>query len=171
MKKSNVCIGLSNPKNPENVGAVMRAAGCFQVDAVFYTGERYVRAARFNTDTKSVTGTIPLTGVDSLLDDVPAGLKFVCVEFVEDAIPLPEFIHPDNAIYFFGPEDGTLQQDFIDRADAIVYVPSIGCLNLAAVVNVVLYDRMAKSAVTIASNKLIRNSRDRNNNLRVKNSP
>ena len=168
MKKLNLCIGLSNPKNPTNVGAVMRAAGCFRVDAVFYTGERYVRAARFNTDTKSVTDTIPLTGVDSLLEDVPAELKVICVEFAEDAIPLPEFKHPDNAIYIFGPEDGTLQQDLIDRADAIVYVPSIGSLNLAAVVNVVLYDRMAKSSVTLASNELIRKSRDQNNNLKVK---
>lgn len=171
MKKLNVCIGLSNPKTPSNVGAVMRAAGCFQVDAVFYTGARYVRAARFNTDTKDVSSSIRLTGVDSLLEDVPADLKFICVEFVEDAITLPEFKHPDNAIYVFGPEDGTLPQEFIDRADAVVYVPTIGSLNLAAVVNVVLYDRMAKSPATFASNELIRNSRDRNNNLRVKITP
>jgi len=48
--QSKVSLGLINPKTPENIGAVMRAAGCFQADAVFYTGERYDRAARFNTD-------------------------------------------------------------------------------------------------------------------------
>ncbi len=168
MNKACLCIGLCNPKNPANVGAVMRAAGCFEVDAVFYTGERYLRAARFNTDTKDVSRKLPLTGVDSLLDDVPAQLKIVCVEFAEGALPLPEFQHPDNAIYIFGPEDGTLGQDFIDRADAVVYVPTIGSLNLAAVVNVVLYDRMAKSTQTIANNDLIRRSRDNNNNLKLK---
>lgn len=168
MHKARLCIGLCNPKNPTNVGAVMRAAGCFQVDAVFYTGERYLRAARFNTDTKDVSSKIPLTGVDALLDDVPAHLKIVCVEFAEGAQPLPAFQHPDNAIYIFGPEDGTLQQDVIDRADAVVYVPTLGSLNLAAVVNVVLYDRMAKSTLTIANNELIRRSRDTNNNLKIK---
>ena len=30
------CIGLFNPKGPEHVGAVMRAAGCYGVNTVFY---------------------------------------------------------------------------------------------------------------------------------------
>lgn len=167
MKESHVSIGLSNPKNPTNVGAVMRAAGCFQVDSVFYTGERYVRAMRFNTDTKNVCGNIPLTGINSLLDEVPADKKIVCVELVDGAIPLPEYRHPENAFYIFGPEDGTISQDLIDRADAVVYVPTIGSMNLAAAVNVVLYDRLAKSAQTIASNELILKSRDTNNNVKV----
>jgi tRNA(Leu) C34 or U34 (ribose-2'-O)-methylase TrmL len=147
----------------------MRAAGCFQVDAVFYTGERYARATRFNTDTKDVSQKIPLTGVSSLLDVVPENMKIVCVEFVEGAIPLTEYQHPDNAFYLFGPEDSTLGQDVIDAADAVVYVPTIGSLNLAAVVNVVLYDRMAKSPMTVANNELILKSRDKNNNLKIKN--
>jgi len=163
MKKSNVSIGLSNPKSPANVGAVMRAAGCFQVDSVFYTGERYVRAAQFNTDTKNVCRNIPLTGVISLLDEIPADKKIVCVELVDGAMPLPEYQHPENAFYIFGPEDGTISQEIIDRADAVVYVPTIGSMNLAAAVNVVLYDRLAKSDQTIASNELILKSRDTNN--------
>ena len=32
------CIGLFNPKSPENVGSIMRAAGCYGVSSVFYTG-------------------------------------------------------------------------------------------------------------------------------------
>jgi len=164
----NVRIGLCNPKNPSNVGAVMRAAGCFQVDAVFYTGERYARAARFNTDTKDVSQKIPLTGLNSLLDAVAENMEIVCVEFVEGAMPLTEYQHPDNAFYIFGPEDGTLGQEIIDRADAVVYVPTVGSLNLAAVVNVVLYDRMAKSLMTVANNELILKSRDKNNNLKIK---
>lgn len=168
MKESKVCIGLSNPKSPSNVGAVMRAAGCFSVDAVFYTGERYPRAARFNTDTKDRSRNIPLTGVACLLQSVPENAKIVCVELVEGATPLPEYRHPDNAFYLFGPEDGTLSQEVIDRADAVVYVPTIGCLNLAATVNVVLYDRLAKSGQAIAGNELIRQSRDTNNKVKVK---
>jgi tRNA(Leu) C34 or U34 (ribose-2'-O)-methylase TrmL len=81
---------------------------------------------------------------------------------------LPAFQHPDKVLYIFGPEDGTLNQRLIDRADAVVYVPTTGCMNLAATVNVVLYDRMAKSAVTVASDLLIRNSRDANNRVKVK---
>jgi tRNA(Leu) C34 or U34 (ribose-2'-O)-methylase TrmL len=168
MKAHSVTIGLSNPKSPSNVGAVMRAAGCFQADAVLYTGKRYPRAARFSTDTKDRSRDIPLTGVTSLLQNIPNNAKLVCVELVEGATPLPEYQHPDNAFYLFGPEDGTLEQEVIDRADAVVYVPTIGCLNLAATVNVVLYDRLAKSNQTIAHNELIRQSRDTNNKVKVK---
>jgi len=161
-------VGLVNPKSPTNVGAVMRAAGCFGVDAVFYTGERYVRAAQFNTDTQAVSERIPLTGVDDLLQAVPDNTKIVCVELVEGAIPLQQYQHPERAFYIFGPEDGNMRQKIIDSADAVVYVPTVGCLNLAATVNVVLYDRIAKSALTVSNNALIRDSRDKNNNLRVK---
>jgi tRNA(Leu) C34 or U34 (ribose-2'-O)-methylase TrmL len=166
--KQKVSIGLKNPKNPSNVGAVMRAAGCFGVDAVFYTGQRYPRAAKFCTDTKDASQTIPLSGVDSLLDGVNEDTAIVCIELVEGAIPLPEFQHPDNVLYIFGPEDGTLSQEVIDKADAVVYIPTIGCLNLAATVNIVLYDRQAKSGQGIAGNELIRQSRDTNNRVRVK---
>lgn len=167
MKKTQVSIGLSNPKSPSNVGAVMRAAGCFQVDSVFYTGQRYIRSARFHTDTQDVSQRIPLSGVACLLECVPEDMQIVCVELVEGAIPLPEYQHPDKAFYVFGPEDGTLSQDIIDRADAVVYVPTIGCMNLAATVNVLLYDRLAKSPLTLASDALIRQSRDTNNRVKI----
>jgi len=167
MKKTSVSIGLTKPKSPSNVGAVMRAAGCYRVNSVFYTGKRYDRAEKFNTDTKDVGQNIPLTGVESLLECMSEKVKIVCVELVEGAIPLPEYQHPDNAMYIFGPEDGTVNQDVIEKADAVVYVPTIGCMNLAATVNVVLYDRLAKSDLSFANDNLIRQSRDTNNKAKV----
>lgn len=168
MQESKITIGLINPKSPTNVGAVMRAAGCYRVSAVFYTGERHDRAARFSTDTQNASRNIPLAAVVCLLECIPENAKVVCVELVEGAIPLPEYRHPDNAFYVFGPEDGTIDQEILDRADAVVYVPTIGCMNLAASVNVVLYDRLAKSALTIANDELILRSRDTNNRVKVK---
>ncbi len=174
MKQSYVSIGLVNPKSPTNVGGIMRAAGCYRVDAVFFTGKRYLLAAsngnaQYNTDTKGASEQIPLTAVESLVDGCPDDVKIVCVDLVEGAIPLPEFEHPEKAIYVFGPEDGTISQQVINKAHAVVYVPTVGCMNLAASVNVLLYDRLAKSTQTIANDKLIRESRDNNNRVRVKN--
>ena len=168
MDAAKVIIGLIDPKSPSNVGAVMRAAGCFHAAAVFYTGVRFSRSAKFHTDTKNASWDIPLTGVADLLEVVPEDARLVCVELVEGAIPLPEFQHPDQAFYVFGPEDGTISQALIHRAVDVVYVPTRGCMNLAATVNVVLYDRMAKSARIIAGNELIRQSRDRNNRAKIK---
>nr|WP_067294636.1 RNA methyltransferase [Marinobacterium profundum] len=168
MTDPKLCIGLNNPKSPTNVGAVMRAAGCFGADAVFYTGERYARARKFSTDTKQISRSIPLIGVDSLLEAVPEGAAIVCVELVEGAQPLNAFQHPENAFYIFGPEDGSLSQALVDRAHAVVYIPTVGCLNLAATVNVVLYDRLAKSASAKQGDELIRSSRDKNNRVKVR---
>jgi tRNA(Leu) C34 or U34 (ribose-2'-O)-methylase TrmL len=71
-------------------------------------------------------------------------------------------------MYVFGPEDGTISQAVIDKADAVVYIPTNGCMNLAATVNVLLYDRLAKSAIAIGDDELIRKSRDTNNTVKVK---
>lgn len=164
-----ITLGLTDPKSPSNVGAVMRAAGCYQVDAVLYSGVRYAKAAKFHTDTQSASKKIPLTGVESLVDSMPKGSKLICVDLIEGAIPLPVFEHPKNAMYVFGPEDGTISQEVIDKADAVVYIPTNGCMNLAATVNVLLYDRLAKSTIAIGDDALIRKSRDTNNTVKVKN--
>ncbi|NQZ31999.1 MAG: alpha/beta fold hydrolase [Oceanospirillaceae bacterium] len=163
-----VIVGLIDPKSPSNVGAVMRAAGCYSADAVYYSGLRYDRAARFNTDTKQMTDKIPLQHVEDFSQFKTAKRQLICVDLIEGAIPLPEFEHPEHAIYIFGPEDSSVDQSLVDIADAVVYVPTQGCMNLAASVNVLLYDRMAKSKVQIVGDELIRRSRDINNNVKVK---
>jgi tRNA(Leu) C34 or U34 (ribose-2'-O)-methylase TrmL len=172
MKESKVCIGLINPKSPDNVGAVMRSAGNFKADSVFYTGKRYPLALQRNPDapnmSRRVSQDIPISEVSCLIDNAPEDMKIVCVEFAENAIPLPGYQHPRNAFYIFGPEDGTISQQVIDRADAVVYVPTNGCMNISATVNIVLYDRLTKSAQSFEGNEHIRQSRDTNNHLKVK---
>ena len=175
MTQAKVSIGLCNPKSPDNVGSVMRAAGNFRVDSVFYTGRRYPRAVELNPDipkmSRSVSQDVPLTGVACLLDAVDADMQIVCVEFASNATPLTEYVHPENAFYVFGPEDGTLSQEVVDEADAVVYVPTVGCMNLAATVNVLLYDRLLKSSQRFEGEQLIRESRDRNNNIKFRGKP
>lgn len=161
-------IGLINPKSPENVGAVLRAAGCYGVKTIYYTGTRFERAAKYQLDTKQRSETIMLTGVASLLEHRRPGQALVCVELAEGATPLPAFQHPEHALYVFGPEDGSIDQALIDAADAVVYVPTIGCMNLAATVNVLLYDRLAKQQMAIDHLERVRASRDVNNRLVVK---
>ena len=145
MSKGFCCIGLFNPKSPENVGSVLRAAGCYGVNSVFYTGVRYDRAKEFVTDTKKVHQKIPLIGIDDLQQVIPLGCTPVAVELVKDAKPLPEYTHPERAFYIFGPEDGTLDKTVRSWCKDVVYIPTVGCMNLAATVNVVLYDRLAKA--------------------------
>lgn len=172
MKDTKFSVGLINPKSPDNVGSVMRAAGNYNVDSVIYTGSRYERAASLNPDTpnlsRKVGQNVPLSQVNNLIDSVDKDTRIICIELVEDAIALPRYSHPEKALYIFGPEDGSIEQEIINQADDVVYIPTTGCMNLSATVNVVLYDRVAKSAKKIDDNELIRKSRDTNNNLKVR---
>ena len=148
MKNSHVSIGLINPKDAQNVGSVLRAIGCYQANDVYFTGTRYEHALKHNTDTHNVALSSLISKVESMVEardeHMPVGTKIVCIELVEGAIPLPEYIHPENALYVFGPEDGNLKQAVVNSADEVVYIPTLGCMNLAATVNVLLYDRLAK---------------------------
>lgn len=172
MKQADVSIGLINPKSPDNVASIMRAAGNFQVDQVLYTGTRFARALHYRNPSvnmaRKVSQGIPLSGVPCLISEAAETVKIICIELVEDAIPLPSFIHPPHALYIFGPEDGSISQEVIDRADAVTYIPTVSCMNLAATVNVVLYDRSAKLSQRQEGNAFIRANRDVNNRLRPK---
>lgn len=143
--KQKISVGLVNPKNPVNVASILRAAGCYGVASVFYTGQRYRLAKDFNADTKAFHKVIPTIGVDSLREVVPEGASVVAVELVEGATPLPMFEHPENAFYILGPEDGSISSDILSWCDHVVYVPTYSCMNLAATANVLLYDRLSKS--------------------------
>lgn len=142
--KNYACIGLHNPKSPENVGSVMRAAGCYGVSSVFYTGKRYDTAKPFYTDTQNAYEKLPLIGVDDLKSVIPFGCVPIAVDLIPGAKPLPDYKHPPRAFYIFGPEDGTLRKEITDFCSDTIYVPTNGCMNLAASVNVILYDRLAK---------------------------
>ena len=116
---------------------------------------------------RKVSKDVLLSAADHLTDVITDNMKIVCVEFAINAIPLPAYQHPTDALYIFGPEDGSIDQAIIDQADAVIYVPTVGCMNLSASVNVLLYDRMAKSSDDYASNALIKENRDTNNRLTV----
>ena len=96
------------------------------------------------TDTKKHDRDIPLIGVEDLKNIIPHDCVPVAVDLIEGAKPLPEYKHPQRAFYIFGPEDGTLKKEITNFCRETIYVPTNGCMNLAAAVNVILYDRMAK---------------------------
>ena len=134
-------IGLLNPKRRENVGGVLRAASCFGAALIVIQGHRY----RIHpTDTADTHRQIPLLHVDDLHAVVPYDCIPVAVERRAGAVALPDYEHPERAFYIFGPEDGDLGSSVLNWCRDVVYIPSHHSINLAAVVNVVLYDRMAK---------------------------
>lgn len=135
-------IGLHMPKTPANVGSALRAAGVYGAAMVATSGQRYTRAP---TDAMKAYRHLPLVQCENLRDVIPFDCVPVAVELIDGASPLHRYTHPERAFYVFGPEDGTLSKEVRAWCRDVVYVPTDGCMNLAATVNVVLYDRLAKS--------------------------
>lgn len=136
-------IGLVRPKCAENVGSALRAAFCYDVAMVAIQGDR--SPVRSHLDTPKAWRHIPVLRGDDLHALIPFDAVPVAVDLVEGATELPAFQHPQRAFYVFGPEDGTLGKDVLDWCPERVMVPTRMCMNLAATVNVILYDRMAKA--------------------------
>ena len=129
------------PKTPANVGSVLRAAHCYGVAMIVKTGQRYRNAP---TDPQKAYRHIPLMEVEDLQAAIPYDCVPVAVDLLSDARPINNYCHPERAFYIFGPEDGTLGKPITSWCRDVIYIPTAHCMNLAACVNVVLYDRMVK---------------------------
>jgi len=150
-KSHTPAIIMYNPKYPHNVGAAVRACSCFDSNLIVFSGDRVSlepsgkkgyrlpREERMKgyKHVKLINDEYPFNRFSK--DVIP-----VAVEVRENAEILPHFIHPKNAVYVFGPEDGSIPQIYLKHCQRFLVIPSPFCLNLAAAINVVLYDRMAK---------------------------
>lgn len=134
-------IGLHSPVNDLNIGGALRAAACYGIAFVAISNKRYGKAP---TDTGCAYRHMPLLQVDDLGAMRPYDCVPVAVDLVPQATSLWEYKHPERAFYIFGPENGTLGRDTLDWCRDVVSIPTHYCMNLAACVNVVLYDRQSK---------------------------
>lgn len=146
-------IIMHNPKYPHNVGAAVRAASCFGSKLIIFTGDRV------SLEPKGIKGyRLPreerMRGYKdvTLLNDQYPFNRFknvtpVAVELRDNAEPLPIFQHPKNAVYVFGPEDGSIPQIMLKHCHRFVVIPSKHCVNLAAAIYLVLYDRISKEMI------------------------
>ena len=146
MTRGFAAIGLHNPKHKENIGGVLRAAHCYGASMVAVSGER-VKAQQIcaATNTLQTQRHLPVLRGE-LKSLIPYAAVPVAVELVDDAVSIFDFVHPHTAFYVFGPEDGTLGKAVLDWCPYKIMIPTSHCMNLAACVNVVLFDRMSKQA-------------------------
>ena len=141
MSKGYACIGLNHPKYNSNIGSALRAVGVYKAAMLAISGGRYKKVS---TDTMKQYRHCPLLQVDDLRSVIPYDCVPVAVDIIEGAVPLYDYVHPERAFYIFGPEDSTLGEKTLSFCRDVIYIPTERCMNLAATVNVVLYDRAFK---------------------------
>ena len=141
-------ILLTNPKYAHNVGHVIRAASCFGIRQVWYTGSRVamdIEEKKRIPREERMKGykSVELINFDYPFEQFPGAVP-VGVELRPNAENLLEFEHPENAVYVFGPEDGHLAYTHKIHCHRFLYIPTRFCVNLSAAVYIVLYDREMK---------------------------
>lgn len=142
-------IIMTNPKYIHNVAAAIRAASCFDVTRLVWTGtrvdieflDRLPREERMKGYSNVMWTHDKANKPFSLF---AADITPVCIELVENSEALTTFVHPENPVYVFGPEDGNVPQVFRMHCHRFVNIQSNHCLNVSAAINVVLHDRKMK---------------------------
>jgi len=141
-------VALVDPKFPHHVGAAVRAASCYGVRQVWFSGDRVrldgAKRQRLPREER-MRGykDVEVRHADQFFyafeDAVP-----VAVELRRNAESLIDFVHPEHALYVFGPEDGSLGRATLAQCHRFLVIPTRHCANLSAAVYTVLYDRHAK---------------------------
>lgn len=141
-------LGLYATQKDGNVAGALRAASVYHARAVFLQGpsDNAKKAVDHAMNTTRFERHTPVVITDDLMDMRPVGAVPVAIELTKRSVSLVEFEHPERAFYVFGPENGDIPDHVLDACAGVVYVPSPSglCMNLAATVNVVLYDRFVK---------------------------
>lgn len=113
IKRGFAAIALDRCKCTANLGGVLRAAQCYGAASVVVSGGRM---GKYATDTMKAYRHIPCLEVADVWNAVPYGATPVVVELSDRARSLVNFQHPESAFYIFGPEDGSVRREIIERA-------------------------------------------------------
>ena len=135
-------IGVEGITKEQNVGTIVRSAHAFG-SSFFFTinPEVNVRAMR-QTDTSAAFEHLPYYQYDDIDEmKIPKGCRLVGVELTDDAIELPSFRHPSQALYILGPEMGSLSEKVQEKCDFIVKIPMKFCVNVGIASAIMMYDR------------------------------
>ncbi|MCP4326986.1 MAG: RNA methyltransferase [Alphaproteobacteria bacterium] len=136
-------IGVEHISKQMNAGSLMRSAHAFEAAFFFTVGAVYSTREGGRSDTSDAPAELPVYAFDDPAAlRLPKACNLVGVELQDDAVDLPEFRHPRQAAYIFGPERGSLSPEMTARCDFVVKIPTKFCINVGVAGAIVMYDRM-----------------------------
>lgn len=142
-------VCLWDPRYPHNVGAAVRGASCYGIKQVWVggrrTAEKVWESKRLPREERMKGfNDVEIVLEDNPFDHFPKGTTPVAVELLPGSTNLFQFEHPENPVYVFGPEDGSVPDRWRRHCHQRVFIPTKHCLNLGVAVNTLLYDRYMK---------------------------
>jgi 23S rRNA (guanosine2251-2'-O)-methyltransferase len=145
-REKSVVLMLDQIFDPQNLGAILRSAECFGVDAVIFSKNRGSEITPVATKTScGATEILPLIRVSNLAETVTefqkAGYEAVVSILDPKSESLYSFHFADKTLLIIGSEGEGVQSLICKRADRSVYIPmqgSIQSLNVAQACAVLL---------------------------------
>jgi tRNA(Leu) C34 or U34 (ribose-2'-O)-methylase TrmL len=142
-------VVLCDPKHVRNVGSAIRNCSAYGIDQLWFTGNRVSEWITENSakrlpreERMKGYGSVTAVNFDYPFDVMPKEGVPVAIEIGKGFVPLTLFEHPLDAVYVFGPEDGSIPSVISRHCHHHVYIPSHHCLNLAVAIGTVLFSRI-----------------------------
>ncbi len=135
-------IGVEGISKEQNVGTIVRTAHAFGA-SFFLTINPEVNIQNIRkTDTSEAFEHLPYYQYNNVEEiKLPRSCRIVGVELTDDAIELPSFRHPSQALYMLGPEMGSLSKEMQEKCSFIVKIPMKFCVNVGIASSIIMYDR------------------------------
>ncbi|MCA9367004.1 TrmH family RNA methyltransferase [Candidatus Kaiserbacteria bacterium] len=149
---------LENIRSAHNVGSIFRTADGAGVSKLFLSGYTPAPTDRFARVQPEIRKTSlgaseyiswEKVGEDTgafLREQKRAGVTVVALEQTATAIPLREFVVPEQVLYVVGNEVDGVSKAVLDEADVIVEIPMLGqkeSLNVSVATGILLYHELA----------------------------
>ena len=142
-------VALINPKKADNVAKIVRLASCYGFKQVWWTGHRVeldLQSKKKLPREERMKGyqEVSMIQHEMFFDQFPREVTPVAVEVRPNSESLYDFVHPENPLYVFGPEDGSIPSMILSHCHRFVVIPTKHCLNLATAVATMMWDRSFK---------------------------
>ncbi|MEM1283135.1 MAG: 23S rRNA (guanosine(2251)-2'-O)-methyltransferase RlmB [Chlamydiota bacterium] len=142
-----VILVLDSIYDPQNLGALMRAAECFGVGAVMWSKNRGTDLTPVVSKTSvGASELVDIIRVSNLAEAVKRckkdGYRVVTAEVGKEAVSLDEFSFPEKTLIIMGSEGEGVRDLLSKQANHKVYIPmkgAIDSLNVSQATAVMLY--------------------------------
>ncbi len=130
-KTHSLVLLLDSIYDPQNLGAMMRAAECFGVDLVIYSKNRGTDITPVTTKTSAgATELVPISKVSNLVETVKAFQQAdywaIATDVGEKSQSLYELKFPEKTLIVMGSEGKGLQPILSKKCDFHVSIPMLG---------------------------------------------
>ena len=140
-------LALDGVQDPQNVGAILRAAECFGVDGVLWSKNRGPKVtatvSKVSVGASELLNLVPVSNLSQALDKFKdAGYWTVAAMIGEGASSLESFDWPEKTVILLGAEGSGIRNRTARESDFQVYIPMSGhidSLNVSQASALLLY--------------------------------